>query len=110
LDSRHAGHDRSLASDLRTDERAWKDGTATEREHAEHAGYRDWRSVEIVIKDAAKNTAHQAGADISTASVSAQIQQARFDRFFYRAFAAGERSEWLEPCLLVTPLDCAEAR
>jgi hypothetical protein len=29
--------------------------------------------VEIAIKDAAKNAAHQAGADISAASVSAQI-------------------------------------
>jgi hypothetical protein len=62
-----------------------------------------------VIKDAAKNAVHQAGADISAASVSAQIQQARFDRFLCRAFAAGERSEWLPPCLLVTPLVCAEA-
>ena len=46
-----------------------------------------------MIKDAAKNAAHQAGADISTASVSAQIQQARFDRFLCRAFAAGEPPE-----------------
>ncbi len=80
--------------------RARKDGTVAEREDAEHAGYGDWRSVEIVIKGAAKHAAHQAGADISAASVSAasvsaQIQQARFDRFLCRAFAAGERSEWL---------------
>jgi hypothetical protein len=66
-----------------------------EREDAEHEGYGDWRSLEMAIKDAAKNAARRAGPGISAASVDAHIRQARFDRFLCRVFAEGERSEWL---------------
>lgn len=58
-------------------------------------GYGDWRSLELAIKDAAKKAAVQAGPDVSAASVSAQIKQARFDRFLSRVFADGEESKWL---------------
>lgn len=57
--------------------------------------YGDWRSLELAIKDAAKKAAAQAGPGVSAASVSAQIKQARFDRFLSRVFADGEKSEWL---------------
>ncbi|AXT84664.1 hypothetical protein C6I20_05295 [Aeromicrobium sp. A1-2] len=57
--------------------------------------YGDWRSLELAIKDAAKKAAAQAGPGVSAASVSAQIKQARFDRFLSRVFADGEESEWL---------------
>jgi Nucleotidyl transferase AbiEii toxin, Type IV TA system len=66
-----------------------------ERDGTEHEGYRDWRSLELAIKDAAKKAAGQAGPGISAASVDAQIRQARFDRFLSRVFAEGEQSEWL---------------
>jgi len=67
----------------------------TEHEGAEHEGYRDWRSLELAIKDAAKKVAQQAGPGVSAATVDAQIRQARFDRFLSRVFAEGEESEWL---------------
>jgi len=67
----------------------------TEHEGAEHNGYRDWRSLELAIKDAAKKAAQQAGQGVSAATVDAQIRQARFDRFLSRVFAEGEESEWL---------------
>jgi hypothetical protein len=57
--------------------------------------YGDWRSLELAIKDAAKKAAAQAGPGISAASVSAQIKQARFDRFLSRVFVDGKESEWL---------------
>lgn len=57
--------------------------------------YGDWRSLELAIKDAAKNAAAQAGPGVSAASISAQIKQARFDRFLSRVFADGKESEWL---------------
>lgn len=66
-----------------------------DQEDAGHEGYRDWRALEMAIKDAAKKAARQAGPDVSAASVAAQIRQARFDRFLSRVFADGERSEWL---------------
>ncbi len=61
----------------------------------EHEGYRDWRALELAIKDAAKKSAQQAGPGVSAATVDAQIRQARFDRFLSRVFAEGEQSEWL---------------
>jgi hypothetical protein len=57
--------------------------------------YGDWRSLELAIKDAAKKAAAEAGPKVSAATVSAQIKQARFDRFLSRVFADGENSEWL---------------
>jgi len=57
----------------------------TEHEGAEHEGYRDWRSLEVAIKDAAKKAAQQAGPGVSAATVDAQIRQARFDRFLSRS-------------------------
>lgn len=45
----------------------------------EHEGYRDWRALELAIKDAAKKSAQQAGPGVSAATVDAQIRQARFD-------------------------------
>lgn len=57
--------------------------------------YGDWRSLELAIKDAAKKAAAEAGPGVSAASVSAQIKQARFDRFLSRVFADGKESEWL---------------
>jgi hypothetical protein len=66
-----------------------------EPEGAEYESYGDWRSLELAIKDAAKQAACQAGPGISAASVDAQIRQARFDRFLSRVFADGEQSEWL---------------
>jgi len=62
---------------------------------AEEPGYGDWRSLELAIKDAAKKKAQQAGAGVSSATVDAQIRQARYDRFLSRVFAEGEASEWL---------------
>jgi len=61
----------------------------------ERDGYGDWRSLELAIKEAAKQAAREAGAGVSAATVDAQIRQARFDRFLSRVFAAGEESEWL---------------
>ena len=61
----------------------------------ERGGYGDWRSLELAIKEAAKQAAREAGAGVSAATVDAQIRQARFDRFLSRVFAAGEESEWL---------------
>lgn len=58
-------------------------------------GYRDWRSLEFAIKEAAKKTAAKADPGIKAAHVSAQIKQARYDRFLSRVFAEGETSEWL---------------
>jgi len=58
-------------------------------------GYGDWRSLELAIKDAAKKAAAQADPRLKAAQVSAQIKQARFDRFLSRVFAEGENSEWL---------------
>jgi len=66
--------------------------------------------VEIAIKDAAKNAADQAGTGIIAASVSAEIQRTRFDGLLCRAFRGGRVVKGASPCLLVTPLDCAEAR
>jgi hypothetical protein len=71
------------------------DGNMADRSGARHAGYGDWRSLELAIKDAAKKAARQAGPGVSAASVDAQIRQARFDRFLSRVFADQERSEWL---------------
>lgn len=62
---------------------------------AEQDGYRDWRSLGLAIKDAAKKAAQQAGPGVSAATVDAQIRQARYDRFLSRVFADGEQSEWL---------------
>jgi hypothetical protein len=67
---------------------AEQEGTADER-------YGDWRSLEMAIKDIAKEAARKAGPGISAAGVDARIRQARFDRFLSRVFAEGERSEWL---------------
>ncbi|MBC7277879.1 nucleotidyl transferase AbiEii/AbiGii toxin family protein [Nocardioides sp.] len=61
----------------------------------EQETYRDWRSLELAIKEAAKKTAKAAGPSVSAARIDAQIRQARFDRFLSRVFAAGEHSEWL---------------
>ena len=61
----------------------------------ERDGYGDWRSLELAIKEAAKQAAREAGAGVSAATVDAQIRQARFDRFLSRVFAAGDESEWL---------------
>lgn len=58
-------------------------------------GYRDWRSLELAMKEAAKKAAREAGPGVSAATVDAQIRQARFDRFLSRVFAAGEGSQWL---------------
>ncbi|MBT0770179.1 nucleotidyl transferase AbiEii/AbiGii toxin family protein [Kineosporia sp. J2-2] len=58
-------------------------------------GYRDWRSLELAIKDAAKKAAREAGPGVSAAGVDAQIRQARFDRFLTRVFAKGQDSEWM---------------
>jgi hypothetical protein len=57
--------------------------------------YRDWRSLELAIKEAAKKAAKAAGPHVSAARIDAQIRQARFDRFLSRVFADGEHSEWL---------------
>ncbi|MFE6647388.1 nucleotidyl transferase AbiEii/AbiGii toxin family protein [Nocardioides sp. NPDC057772] len=57
--------------------------------------YRDWRSLELAIKEAAKKAAKAAGPNVSAARIDAQIRQARFDRFLCRVFADGEHSEWL---------------
>ncbi|MFE6510299.1 nucleotidyl transferase AbiEii/AbiGii toxin family protein [Nocardioides sp. NPDC057764] len=59
------------------------------------AGYGDWRSLELAIKEAAKKASRTAGPGVAAATVDAQIRQARFDRFLTRVFADGERSEWL---------------
>lgn len=67
----------------------------TEPEGSLQDGYRDWRSLELAIKDAAKKAAQQADPGVSAATVDAQIRQARFDRFLSRVFAGGEQSEWL---------------
>src|SRR5690606_21840201 len=67
-----------------------KDSAVTDR-----SGYPDWRSLELAIKDAAKEAARAAGPGISAATIDAQIRQARFDRFLSRVFADGEQSEWL---------------
>lgn len=61
---------------------------------AEGARYRDWRALELAIKDAARTAARQAGAGHGAATVDARIRQARFDRFLCRVFASGEESEW----------------
>jgi hypothetical protein len=58
-------------------------------------GYRDWRSLEQAIKEAAKKAATASGPGVSAASVDAQIRQARFDRFLCRVFAGGEATEWM---------------
>lgn len=58
-------------------------------------GYRDWRSIELAIKEAAKKASREAGPDVRAATVDAQIRQARFDRFLSRVFAEGEASEWM---------------
>ena len=44
----------------------------------DRSGYADWRSLELVIKDAAKQAARDAGPGISAATIDAQIRQARF--------------------------------
>ncbi|MGH3349560.1 MAG: nucleotidyl transferase AbiEii/AbiGii toxin family protein [Nocardioides sp.] len=56
---------------------------------------RDWRSLELAIKEAARKAAKAAGPSVSAARIDAQIRQARFDRFLSRVFADGEHSEWL---------------
>jgi len=61
----------------------------------EPEGYGDWRSLDLAIKDAARNAARLAGPGVSAATVDAQIRQARYDRFLSRVFALGEQSEWL---------------
>lgn len=66
-----------------------------EHKDTEQNGYRDWRALELAIKEAAKKAAQQAGPGVSAATVDAQIRQARFDRFLSRVFAEGEQSEWL---------------
>lgn len=58
-------------------------------------GYGDWRALELAIKDAARRTAASEGASIGAGTVSAQIRQARYDRFLSRVFAQGDASEWL---------------
>ncbi|MFD7077422.1 nucleotidyl transferase AbiEii/AbiGii toxin family protein [Nocardioides sp. NPDC059952] len=58
-------------------------------------GYRDWRSIELAIKEAAKKASREAGPNVRAATVDAQIRQARFDRFLSRVFAEGEASEWM---------------
>lgn len=58
-------------------------------------GYRDWRSLELAMKEAAKRVARNAGPGVSAATVDAQLRQARFDRFLSRVFAAGEESGWM---------------
>lgn len=58
----------------------------------EQETYRDWRSLELAIKEAAKKTARAAGPGVSAARIDAQIRQARFDRFLSRVFADGARS------------------
>lgn len=62
---------------------------------ADSAGYRDWRSLELAIKDAATKAVRQAGSGINAATVDAQIRQARYDRFLSRVFAGGAASEWM---------------
>ena len=73
----------------------WSAHLSNEAIVAEEPGYGDWRSLELAIKDAAKKKAQQAGAGVSSATVDAQIRQARYDRFLSRVFADGEASEWL---------------
>ena len=73
----------------------WSAHLSNEAIVAEEPGYGDWRSLELAIKDAAKKKAQQAGAGVSSATVDAQIRQARYDRFLSRVFAEGEASEWL---------------
>ncbi len=61
---------------------------------AEVTGYRDWRSLELAIKDSARAAVRQTGPGHGAATVDARIRQARFDRFLCRVFASGEESEW----------------
>lgn len=58
-------------------------------------GYRDWRSIELAMKEAAKKASREAGPNARAATVDAQIRQARFDRFLSRVFAEGEASKWM---------------
>lgn len=58
-------------------------------------GYRDWRSIELAMKEAAKKASREAGPNVRAATVDAQIRQARFDRFLSRVFADGESSAWM---------------
>ncbi|MFI5624795.1 nucleotidyl transferase AbiEii/AbiGii toxin family protein [Nocardioides sp. NPDC051685] len=58
-------------------------------------GYRDWRSLELAMKEAAKKAAREAGPKVGAATVASQIRQARFDRFLSRVFVDGEQSEWM---------------
>lgn len=62
---------------------------------ADEAGYRDWRSLELAIKDSARAAVRQPGPGHAAGTVDARIRQARFDRFLCRVFASGEESEWL---------------
>lgn len=61
---------------------------------ADETSYRDWRSLELAIKDSARAAVRQAGPGHGAATVDARIRQARFDRFLCRVFASGEDSEW----------------
>jgi hypothetical protein len=58
-------------------------------------GYRDWRSIELAMKEAAKKASREAGSNVRAATVDAQIRQARFDRFLSRVFADGGASQWM---------------
>lgn len=62
---------------------------------ADETGYRDWRSLELAIKDSARAAVRQPGPGHVAGTVDARIRQARFDRFLCRVFASGEESEWL---------------
>jgi len=54
-------------------------------------GYRDWRAVEMAIKDAAKAASQ---ADPSR-QVGDLVRQAHYDRFLCRVFSEGDASEWV---------------
>ena len=73
-----------------------------ERDGAEQERYGDWRSVELVIKDAAKKAARQAGPGISAATVDAQIRQARFDEVSSPASFRRRRAFQVAPDWLLT--------